>query len=881
MMIIPSPAFFVFTILVASASIFVPLAMILVVLWQAPRRRENRLMALFLISIMLGGLEGFLRQFTTNEYITADLLTALVLTAFLLSSSALLGFISVSVMPERRWVYWWAQVSIGLALASLLFSSLGWLYTNAELWGTNLITFEGTILLGLLTLNAFLQLIYVVGMTFVAHKRLPSKISWAVYTFVVVYVVALVYPPFVETSLSLLCGLVYSFLFSYAIFAENYLNPLIRLNQQLQESEARYRAIVDMVFDLDYVIEHAENGGYLFNWTKSNRFEFSRFPTKTDWQLDELRQHIAPAHHHDLQAFLDNTLRGQPSKVEFEIESISGGENIWIKNYIYPVWDSEKQMPERAYGVARDITVEKHAQQALEASESRFRAMFSQTLHMIILFDGTGHFIESNEMFRQFIGMDDAHFAGQHVLTMFESFGEPSEMVRAKQLFDSIFDGHFSRGEWLARNREDEWRTLDVSFHSIEEIDGKPSLLLWEARDITERKQAIAAMIQAQKVESLGVLAGGVAHDFNNLLTGILAQSSLALHKLGDVSSASKNIRKAILAAEQAATLARQMLAYAGQGEFVVESFCLNDVVHSNVDLFKASTGAHVSLELELGADIPLIYADRGQTQQIVMNLMINAAEAIGDGQGEVVIRTAVRELSEPELRRFASKSALPAGQYVILDVEDNGCGLSSEVKARIFDPFFSTKADGRGLGLAALLGAVYAQSGGVTVESTEQVGTQFQVLFPAAPSGQTDLTHSIDMEGSVWETDERFSVLVADDESAIRDVIREGCERLGWTVYAAHNGLDALAKYKEHQADIDLVILDMQMPIMAGAKTYWALKEIRSDLPVIISSGYNSSDSAQYIRTHERVSFLQKPYQIESLINKILELMAKSEANH
>ena len=855
------------------ASIFVPTAMIFVVLWQSFYRRENRLMALFLLAIVIGGSGGFLRQFAQHPLVTADFLVAFVLIAFLLSSSTLLGFVLVLVAPERRGAIWWAYSSIGFALASVVLAPFGFLYTNAALWGVSLVVFDLTTLLGLLIINAFLHLVYLVVVTVQAHKRLPSPISWGVYTFVIVYVAALVYPPFVEMSLSLFSGLIYSVLFSYAIFSENHLNPLVHLNQQLQESEARYRAIVDMVFDLDYVIEYAENGGYTFNWTKDSHLLFSHFPTHIDLQLSELRRHIYPAHHDTLDAFALDVLHGKPREIEFEV-AITPRQKLWIRNYVYPVWDDEKKMAVRAYGVARNITEEKHAEQALVASEGRFRAMFSHALHMIALFDGDGCFIESNEMTHHFSGIEDTHFVGKHILELHKSIGKPSEAAAAKKFIEPVFNGITARGEWQLRDRYGVWRNLDVSLRPIEQVDGKPSLLLLEANDITERKQAIATMIQAQKVESLGVLAGGVAHDFNNLLTGILAQSSLALHKLGDGSRAGKNIEKVIVTAEHAATLAQKMLAYAGRADFVLEPFDLNNAIQNNVDLFRASTGANVSLKLALDANIPLILADRGQIQQIVMNLMINAAEAIGLEQGYVEVETKIQEWSQTELKRFVSKTPLDAGLYVLLVVRDNGCGISADVKDRIFDPFFSTKAEGRGLGLAALLGAIYAQSGGICVDSVEHVGTQFHVLFPITADLEVHLNPSIDFTDSVWKTDKKYTIMLAEDEASIRDVVVEGCELLGWTIYTADNGRDALSLYEQHQDDIDVVILDMQMPIMSGTKAYWMLKEMRADLPVIISSGYDPNDSAQYTRAHEPILFLQKPYRIEALMRAILDLL-------
>lgn len=259
------------------------------------------------------------------------------------------------------------------------------------------------------------------------------------------------------------------------------------------------------------------------------------------------------------------------------------------------------------------------------------------------------------------------------------------------------------------------------------------------AGDVTERKHVEEALHRAQKLESLGVLAGGVAHDFNNLLMAMMAQTSLALAKMPSDNPARAHVKKAIRAAERAAELTRQMLAYSGRGQLDIQPINLNDLIQENLHLFQVAIPVNVTLSTKLHADLPPIKGDPGQVQQVIMNLILNAAEAISDRPGHVVVATGTHQIGEDSARWHYTGEALAPGPYVTLTVQDDGAGMDEQMLAKIFDPFFTTKTTGPGLGLPAVLGIVRGHRGGLNVHSGPGKGTTFKVLFPAQQNAGAD----------------------------------------------------------------------------------------------------------------------------------------------
>lgn len=393
-------------------------------------------------------------------------------------------------------------------------------------------------------------------------------------------------------------------------------------------------------------------------------------------------------------------------------------------------------------------------------------------------------------------------------------------------------------------------------------------------QEVSERRNVELALRQTQKLESLGVLAGGVAHDFNNLLTGMLAQMSLTSIKLGEHSPLQKHVKQAVMAANQAADLTRQLLAYAGKGQFRVEALNFNKIVTQNTTLLKTSISKKVSLGLNLDSDLPLVEADRGQIQQVVMNLVINGAEAIELAAGRVGLRTWVSD------GRLAGgfRQILSCGEgqaFVCLEVSDTGRGMDSATQERIFDPFFSTKTQGRGLGLSATLGIIRAHGGGLHVRSVVGEGTTFRVFFPAGASTSIYPTQETGpmIALAPIKTDKPL-ILVVDDEEPVRQAITDILTAVSLTVMTATNGLEGLHLFEKNQAHIGLVILDMQMPIMSGTEILAEIRHLAPDTKVLLSSGYTSLALPQEDSTSQHLEFLQKPYRLEELIDKVRSML-------
>jgi len=382
----------------------------------------------------------------------------------------------------------------------------------------------------------------------------------------------------------------------------------------------------------------------------------------------------------------------------------------------------------------------------------------------------------------------------------------------------------------------------------------------YEIRDyLEERTRSEERLRETQKLESLGVLAGGIAHDFNNLLTGVLGNASLALDEAAPGSALASRLEDVVKATERAAHLTKQLLAYAGKGRFLVQDIDLSHQVREITALVQASIPRTVQVRLELADGLPCIEADAAQIQQVIMNLVINGAEAIPENHtGTVLVATGVQDIDAAYIRTTLRDTEIAEGQYVTLEVHDTGVGISPNAVCRIFDPFFTTKFMGRGLGLSAVKGIVRGHKGAIKVYSAPGQGTTFKLLFPASRQ-QGAKTASRTVEQNLLAGS--GTVLVIDDEEIVRRTAQATLERFGYKVLLADDGLQGVSRFRELAAEIDVVLLDMTMPVMSGEETFRELRLIRSDVRVILSSGYNEIEAIRRFTEKGLAGFLQKPY--------------------
>ena len=389
--------------------------------------------------------------------------------------------------------------------------------------------------------------------------------------------------------------------------------------------------------------------------------------------------------------------------------------------------------------------------------------------------------------------------------------------------------------------------------------------------DIAQRKKIEQQLRDSQRLESIGLLAGGVAHDFNNLLSGVLMNASLALDEIPTNDPKHVLLENVVNASKRATDLTKQLLAYAGKGTIEITQVNLSKLVQEINVLVKTSMPKGVETKLDLMPNLPEIDADTGQIQQLIMNLVINAGESFTDNRSGVVrITTRMRSITSDyieESRMVSGLDKIVPGDYVDLEVQDNGCGMPEKVKSRIFDPFFTTKFAGRGLGLAAVLGIVKAHRGAIWVYSEIDKGTCFKILFPvgrnvkvSTPLAKLGILHGNE------------SILIVDDEEIVAKALSRVLEHYGYHTRIALDGMTALEMLSSPGDGTQLVILDMMMPKMSGDEVFRRARELRPGLKILVTSGYNEAEAMKYFNATS--GFIQKPYTSTELANKVRSVL-------
>ena len=441
--------------------------------------------------------------------------------------------------------------------------------------------------------------------------------------------------------------------------------------------------------------------------------------------------------------------------------------------------------------------------------------------------------------------------------------GDETRIWREHDRFELEFRMRARNGEW-------KWILDRGKVVARDPATREPLRITGTHTDITPRKRAEEEsallhrrMQETQRLESLGVLAGGIAHDFNNLLTVILGNASLV--RLDDRSQPETlgRIEKITTAANRAADLCRQLLAYAGKGAFTLELVQLDQVVRDTTHLLELSLHPRGKLEFEFARDLPAVEADPSQMQQIVMNLVLNASEALGETGGRIRLLTQRVELVRGELLDALPAGDLPSGLYACLEVSDNGGGMTPEVRARIFDPFFTTKFTGRGLGLAAVLGIVRSHRGALTVRSRPGEGTTFRIYLPAATTGTVPVPAE---SAAAARRGAPGTYLVVDDEPTVRSLLGDMLRQLGHDAVSAPDGRSAVTLFAAAPAQYTAALIDLTMPGLDGHATLLALRGHRPDLPCILLSGYSESEARSRPNAGAFTAFLQKPFTPESL---------------
>ncbi|MBI5906163.1 MAG: PocR ligand-binding domain-containing protein [Deltaproteobacteria bacterium] len=525
----------------------------------------------------------------------------------------------------------------------------------------------------------------------------------------------------------------------------------------------------------------------------------------------------------------------------------------------------------------RNITEQKHAEMELRESQELFTQYIRHSpiyTYIKEVMPTECRVLYASDNFQEMIGIPGRDMTGR---TMAELF--PAEFA-AKITADDL--AVVADGKVLKRNEDLNGRNyITIKFPVVL---GEKTLLAGYTIDITEQKRveeeklALERQVQqAQKMEGLGVLAGGIAHDFNNILMAILGHAELALEEISPMSAARGNLTEITTAARRASDLCRQMLAYAGKSSFSLERVGMRELVEEMAHLLKTAISKKAILNLNLEQGLPSIQGDPSQIRQVVMNLIINASEAIGDQSGVITVSVGATRCDKEYLRKTELREDLAPGVYVHLEVTDTGSGMNAETRSRIFEPFFSTKFTGRGLGLAAVQGIVRGHKGALKVYSEPGKGTTFKILFPG--SDETGTTARTDDSSPLAYWRGKGTILLVDDEESLIALGARMLEHLGLTVLTAADGLQAVDLYRERGKEIDLVLMDLTMPHMDGAEAFGELRRLNPDVRVVLASGYSHEDVRSRFAGKNLDGVLQKPYTVSKLREALAGRMPGTKA--
>ncbi len=640
--------------------------------------------------------------------------------------------------------------------------------------------------------------------------------------------------------------------------------------RRLAESEAK----------LDRVIAGAQLG--LWDWDLADqRISYNQLYADMIGHAKESREpvqitpdlRVHPADRERAMGSLRAHLEGRSPLHEADYR-IQGKDNEWrwIHSRGSIVARDKAGRPLRVAGTHLDVTDRKRA----EEEAGRLLKIIDATTDFILTVSIDGRVIYANAALLKLLGIEKLEtLRGRRWDAIF-----PEETCRRleTETLPVVARTGLCQGELMLKDAQGKMLTASkvAVLHRDEESD--VATVSFVMRDVTRQKQAEVEnienerkMLLIQKSESLGVLAGGIAHDFNNLLTAMLGNASLARLDLADDSALHGPLSQIETAATRAAELCQQMLAYAGRSPLTISEVDVTGLIEETRQLLQVSIGKKTEIELQLAQPLPVIRAASAQMQQIVMNLVLNAAEAIGENTGRITLSTRSQRFEADELNRRFLSAPLAAGPYVLIEVTDTGCGMTRETMARIFEPFFTTKFTGHGLGLAAVMGIVRSHGGGISVTSEVGKGSTFSVVFPSAVGS----TPSIPVSKTLSPFGRAAGLaLVVDDEAHVRNLVAKILTMLGFSVITAVDGLDALEQFRREGDKLQVVILDLTMPRMDGEQAFLEMHRMKPHVPVILMSGFSEKLTLDRFVVTKPAGFLAKPFDLKTVQSRVMAVV-------
>jgi len=522
----------------------------------------------------------------------------------------------------------------------------------------------------------------------------------------------------------------------------------------------------------------------------------------------------------------------------------------------------------RVIGAMQDLTERKQAEAALRESEERFRRVFEEGPLGLALQGPNHRFLKVNNALCQMVGYSEAALLQMSFIDITHPDDVRADVELADRLFRREIPFYRMQKRYVKKNGEIIWVNLTMSI--IVDNDGGPLYGLTMVEDITEVKRAQEEALARQKLESLGTLASGIAHDFNNLLGAIEAQAELGLEESDAGSSCKEELKSIGDLAIRGSEIVRQLMIYAGKEKEVVGPVDLSNIVEEMVPLLKVSVSKHAVMQTDLDRDLPPTRASPAQLRQILMNLIANASDAIGDQDG--VIRVITRRVS-PGDESVALSEMSPEGDYLALEVSDTGRGMTLGTQGRVFDPFFTTKSAGHGLGLAVVSGIVRGLGGAVRLTSELGKGTSFQILLPGAETTGTSTSDAMSTIKELAHRSRQAAVLVVEDEDILRQAVAKMLRKTGFEVFEAADGsaaIDNLRALQENRDRIDLILLDVTVPGASSREVVAEAEKAWPDIRVILTSAYSQEMLTPVMSASQICGFIRKPFQLADLVKTL-----------